>query len=60
MLILAYLLTAIILAYVGAKIAEHYGHSGVLGAAVGLVFHLPGILVLWVLFALQGGRSAED
>ena len=53
--LLFYLLTAILLSYAGARLAEHYGQPMLVGAVVGLVFHLPGLIVLWVLLVLLGG-----
>lgn len=43
----AWILTHVLMAWLGMTIAEHYGQPWALGATVGLVFHLPGILVLW-------------
>ncbi len=50
-----YLLTAALMGFLGAKLARHYGQPWPLGSVIGVVFHLPGLLVLWLALALLGG-----
>lgn len=51
--IIAYALSALLLAGVGGKVSEHFSHPWWHGAVVGLVFHLPGVMVMSTAFVIR-------
>lgn len=66
---LCWLLTHALMGYLAAKLAEGYGHrlgtpSWCGAIVIGLVFHLPGLLGLWLVLWLSeradAGRASRD
>lgn len=57
--VLFWILTHFLLAWLGMKVAELYVQPWALGAVIGLVFHLPGVLVLWALLAIVDPPKSE-